>query len=146
MPRPEHLPVVTEIEQLWPDDEGREQLWRFYELAHRANNQKLHLSSFSLNRVVQAREPDTSGKDGPALDLQRIAAVRNAVGESIELVVDANCAFSVADARCFLYELDDPRLTIEQACATIEELAALRTRRTRRESAWRRGLSLTYSA
>lgn len=48
--------LVTEIEQLWPDDEGREQLWRFYELAHRANNQKLHLSSFSLNRIVRARE------------------------------------------------------------------------------------------
>lgn len=50
--------LVSEIEQLWPDDEGREQLWRFYELAHRANNQKLHLSSFSLNRVVRAREED----------------------------------------------------------------------------------------
>lgn len=50
--------LVSEIEQLWPDDEGREQLWRFYELAHRANNQKLHLSSFSLNRVVGAREED----------------------------------------------------------------------------------------
>lgn len=50
--------LVTEIEQLWPDDEGREQLWRFYELAHRANNQKLHLSSFSLNRVARAREED----------------------------------------------------------------------------------------
>jgi hypothetical protein len=50
--------LVTEIEQLWPDEEGREQLWRFYELAHRANNQKLHLSSFSLNRVARAREDD----------------------------------------------------------------------------------------
>lgn len=50
--------LVSEIEQLWPDDEGREQLWHFYELAHRANNQKLHLSSFSLNRVVRAREED----------------------------------------------------------------------------------------
>jgi hypothetical protein len=48
--------LVSEIEQLWRDDEGREQLWRFYELAHRANNQKLHLSSFSLNRIVRARE------------------------------------------------------------------------------------------
>lgn len=28
--------------QLWPDDEGREQLWRFYELSQRANNQTLH--------------------------------------------------------------------------------------------------------
>jgi hypothetical protein len=50
--------LVSDIEQLWPDDDGREQLWRFYELAHRANNQKLHLSSFSLNRVVRAREED----------------------------------------------------------------------------------------
>jgi hypothetical protein len=43
-------------EQLWPDAQSQEQLWRFYELAHRANNQKLHLTSFSLNRVVCARE------------------------------------------------------------------------------------------
>lgn len=50
--------LVSEIEQLWPDDESREQLWLFYELAHRANNQKLHLSSFALNRVVRAREED----------------------------------------------------------------------------------------
>ncbi len=48
--------VVIEIEQLWQGEENREQLWHFYELAHRANNQKLHLSSFSLNRVAQARE------------------------------------------------------------------------------------------
>lgn len=50
--------LVSEIEQLWSDDENREQLWRFYDLAHRANNQKLHLSSFSLNRIVRAREED----------------------------------------------------------------------------------------
>lgn len=48
--------LIGEIEQLWPDDQGREQLWRFYELAHRANNQKLHLTAFSLNRTVRARE------------------------------------------------------------------------------------------
>jgi hypothetical protein len=48
--------LVTEIESLWGTEENREQLWRFYELAHRANNQKLHLSSFSLNRVAQARQ------------------------------------------------------------------------------------------
>jgi hypothetical protein len=73
--------LVTEIEQLWPNEEGKEQLWRFYELAHRANNQKLHLSSFSLNRVVGAREEngeiifqyraspsiDAGGPVGPAL-------------------------------------------------------------------------------
>jgi hypothetical protein len=73
--------LVAEIEQLWPDDEGREQLWRFYELAHRANNQKLHLSSFALNRIVRAREDggeiifqysaspsiDAAGPVGPAL-------------------------------------------------------------------------------
>ena len=52
-----------------------------YELAHRANNQKLHLSSFSLNRIVRAREEgdeiifqysaspsiDAAGPVGPAL-------------------------------------------------------------------------------
>jgi hypothetical protein len=50
--------LVSEIEQLWLDDQGREQLWRFYDLAHRANNQKLHLTSFSLNRTVRARAED----------------------------------------------------------------------------------------
>lgn len=73
--------LVTEIEQMWPDDEGRQQLWRFFELAHRANNQKLHLSSFSVNRAVRAREEggevvfeyqaspsiDGGGPVGPAL-------------------------------------------------------------------------------
>src|SRR5207244_3928454 len=48
--------LLREIEQLWPNEEGRKQLWWFYGLAHRANNQKLHLSAFSLNRVVRARE------------------------------------------------------------------------------------------
>jgi hypothetical protein len=51
--------LVSEIEQLWPTDDGKRQLWYFYELAHRANNQKLHLTSFSLNRVVRAREEDS---------------------------------------------------------------------------------------
>lgn len=73
--------LIVEIEQLWPDEEAREQLWRFYELAHRANNQKLHLSSFALNRLVRAREAggeivfqyraspsiDSAGPVGPAL-------------------------------------------------------------------------------
>ena len=73
--------LVGDIEQMWPDEEAREQLWRFYELAHRANNQKLHLSSFSMNRVVRAREEegeiifqyqaspsvDAAGPVGPAL-------------------------------------------------------------------------------
>ena len=73
--------LVSEIEQLWPDETGREQLWLFYELAHKANNQKLHLSSFALNRVVRAREKggeiaftyqaspsiDADGPVGPAL-------------------------------------------------------------------------------
>lgn len=73
--------LICEIEQLWPDDRGQEQLWRFYELAHRANNQKLHLSSFALNRVLRAREEggeivfqyraspsiDPAGPVGPAL-------------------------------------------------------------------------------
>jgi L-alanine-DL-glutamate epimerase-like enolase superfamily enzyme len=38
----------------------------------------------------------------PARDAERIAAIRRVVGESIELVADANCAYSLADARRFL--------------------------------------------
>jgi uncharacterized protein DUF5677 len=49
--------LVTGIEGLW-EKKDREQLWLFYELAHRANNQKLHLSSFAINRIVNAREDD----------------------------------------------------------------------------------------
>lgn len=73
--------LVAEIEQMWPDDQSREQLWLFYELAHRANNQKLHLSAFSLNRAARARDEggeitfqfraspstDRGGPVGPAL-------------------------------------------------------------------------------
>lgn len=47
--------LVCEIEGLW-EEEPREQLWLFYELAHRANNQKLHLTSFAIGRVADARE------------------------------------------------------------------------------------------
>jgi len=62
----------------------------------------------------------------PERDAERISAIRKAVGDSIELVADANCAYSVADARRFLYEVDDRKLSIEQPCATLDELAALR--------------------
>lgn len=45
-------------------------------------------------RVVKLRVGDT-----PELDLQRVEAVREFVGDSIEILVDANCGYTLADVR-----------------------------------------------
>ena len=44
--------------------------------------------------------------DSPARDLQRIEAVRRAVGEDVTILVDANIGYSVADARRVMPALD----------------------------------------
>jgi L-alanine-DL-glutamate epimerase-like enolase superfamily enzyme len=45
--------------------------------------------------------------DSPARDLARIAAVRRAVGDEIDILVDANTAYSVKDARAVMPGMDD---------------------------------------
>lgn len=43
---------------------------------------------------------------GPAEDTDRIRAVREELPDDVELMVDANCSFTVAEARRFANELD----------------------------------------
>jgi L-alanine-DL-glutamate epimerase-like enolase superfamily enzyme len=45
--------------------------------------------------------------DSPARDLARIAAVRKAVGDDIDILVDANTAYTVKDARAVMPGMDD---------------------------------------
>lgn len=47
------------------------------------------------------------GGDTPARDLERVAAVRNAVGDDITILIDANTGYTVADARRVMPGLDD---------------------------------------
>jgi cis-L-3-hydroxyproline dehydratase len=62
----------------------------------------------------------------PTIDAARVQAVRTAVGAGVVLFADANTSFDTGAARRFLLALDDPALTIEQPCATLEEHHALR--------------------
>jgi len=64
--------------------------------------------------------------DDPALDRERLRAVREAVGPDVPLFADANGGWTTGQARRFLLGLDDERVTVEQPCASIEECAALR--------------------
>jgi L-alanine-DL-glutamate epimerase-like enolase superfamily enzyme len=66
--------------------------------------------------------------DDPLVDAQRVLAVRDAVGPDVVIFADANCGFSLADARRFVRELgpDGARVHLEQPCATITDCAHLR--------------------
>lgn len=60
-------------------------------------------------------------------DVARVAAAREALGPSGRVRIDANGAWSVAQARAALAVLGEFDLEyVEQPCATVEELAALR--------------------
>ena len=61
-------------------------------------------------------------------DLLRVEAVRDALGPSGQLRIDANGAWSVDDARIAVNTLDAVGNLeyVEQPCATVEELAKLR--------------------
>jgi L-alanine-DL-glutamate epimerase-like enolase superfamily enzyme len=100
--------------------------------------------SVELYRPVQADEPGRMAERAaafvasgyrriqvkvggdPVVDAARVGAVRRAVGSDVVLFADANGGWSVGDARRFLLLLDDPAVTIEQPCATLEECARLR--------------------
>jgi L-alanine-DL-glutamate epimerase-like enolase superfamily enzyme len=62
----------------------------------------------------------------PEADAERLAAVRDAVGDGIVLFADANGAFTTADARRFLRATRDLDYTLEQPCRTYAECASLR--------------------
>ncbi|GAA3446809.1 hypothetical protein GCM10018955_62480 [Planomonospora venezuelensis] len=64
-----------------------------------------------------------------AEDLARVGAVRDALGPGGRVRVDANGAWDVATAVARIAELDRFGLEyVEQPCATLEELAAVRRR------------------
>src|SRR5262245_33285798 len=74
---------------------------------------------------VKVAEPGQS----PADDRARVEAVRNALGPAGRVRVDANGAWSVDDAVAAIKALDAAAAGleyVEQPCATVEELAAVR--------------------
>jgi O-succinylbenzoate synthase len=74
---------------------------------------------------VKVAEPGQSAAD----DLARVEAVRDALGPSGAIRVDANAAWDVATAVTRIAELDRVGLEyVEQPCATLAELTALRRR------------------
>jgi O-succinylbenzoate synthase len=74
---------------------------------------------------VKVAEP---GQD-PSADVERVAAVRDALGAGGHIRVDANGAWDVDQAETMLARLAGFGLEYaEQPCATLEELAALRRR------------------
>lgn len=75
---------------------------------------------------VKVAEPGQTAAD----DLARVEAVRDALGPSGAIRVDANAAWDVGTAVARIRELDDAvgLEYVEQPCATLEELAALRRR------------------
>lgn len=50
--------VLSEVEEMWPNDEARRLLWRMYALAHRFNTLLLHHSTNALNQGVARRADD----------------------------------------------------------------------------------------
>jgi len=74
---------------------------------------------------VKVAEPGQS----PADDLARVEAVRDALGAGGAIRVDANAAWDVDTAVARIEELDRVGLEyVEQPCATLDELVALRRR------------------
>jgi O-succinylbenzoate synthase len=74
---------------------------------------------------VKVAEPGQSAAD----DLARVEAVRDALGKDGAIRVDANAAWDVDTAVLRIAELDRVGLEyVEQPCATLEELIALRRR------------------
>jgi O-succinylbenzoate synthase len=74
---------------------------------------------------VKVAEPGQS----PADDVARVEAVRDALGPAGGIRVDANAAWDVATAAARIRELDRVGLQyVEQPCASLGELAALRRR------------------
>ena len=74
---------------------------------------------------VKVGEPGQSAAD----DLARVEAVRDALGPSGAMRVDANAAWDVDTAVARIAELDRVGLEyVEQPCATLAELIALRRR------------------
>src|SRR3954453_4343010 len=82
-------------------------------------------SSGCRTAKVKVAEPGQTAAD----DLARVEAVRDALGPDGAIRVDANAAWDVDTAAARIAELDRVGLEyVEQPCATLDELAALRRR------------------
>lgn len=95
---------------------------------------QLTVRSGCATAKVKVAEP---GQD-LAEDVERVAAVRDALGPDGHVRVDANGAWDVATAALAITRLDDAAgglEYVEQPCATLEELAQLRRRVTVRLAA-----------
>ena len=62
----------------------------------------------------------------PREDIERLLAVRAAIGSDIVLFADANGSWTTAEARQFLLAVRDVDFTLEQPCASYEDCVALR--------------------
>jgi O-succinylbenzoate synthase len=106
----ERIPVNCTVPAVGPD--------RAYEIV---------ASSGCRTAKVKVAEPGQS----PSSDRERVAAVRNALGATGAIRIDANAAWDVDSAVARIRELDrdaDGLEYVEQPCATIDELAAVRRR------------------
>lgn len=93
--------------------------------------------SVACNALVTGPDVDAAALDGFAAvkvkmrtpaDVALVAAVRAAVGPSVALRVDANGAWDVETAVAVIATLRDFDIElVEQPCATLEELASVRT-------------------
>ena len=87
----------------------------------------LVLGSGCATAKVKVADPGSGLVD----DLARLEAVRDALGPSGKVRVDANGAWSVDEAVAAIRQLDraaDGLEYVEQPCATVEDLAAVRRR------------------
>jgi o-succinylbenzoate synthase len=87
----------------------------------------LVLASGCATAKVKVADPGSSLAD----DLARVEAVRDALGPSGRVRVDANGAWSVDDAVAAIKDLDRAAAGleyVEQPCASVEDLAAVRRR------------------
>lgn len=63
----------------------------------------------------------------PRIDVERLTAVRDAVGPDFTLFCDANGGWTRGDARLFLAAVGEQAFHMEQPCMAYEDCAALRT-------------------
>lgn len=61
--------LLPEIEDQWPDEPSRKELWSYFHIAHRENNQTLHSTALGLSAGV-VRTPEHLALDIGASDLQ----------------------------------------------------------------------------
>lgn len=83
-------------------------------------------SGCATAKVKVADHPDSAGED-----LERVAAVRDALGPAGHVRVDANTGWAVDEAVVAIRALDRAAgglQYVEQPCATLDELAAVRRR------------------